>query len=142
MTQQQSAMRLSGVILAATGVLFALAALPLLHPVAHIFLQIAYWPFRDVPSGLGVPVPLLLVITGGLTVGLGAMQWALGTYVAAISAVAASKTAQIAAWAWFCVDSAGSVLVGAPFNVVLNLSFLILILVSCRPRNADVPATN
>ncbi|MEM9128739.1 MAG: hypothetical protein AAGA97_03335 [Pseudomonadota bacterium] len=142
MTQQQSAMRISGGVLVATGVLFALAALPVLHPIAHIFLQIAYWPIHAVPTELTVPVPLLLVITGGLTVGLGGMQWALGTYVAPLSAEAAARTAQITAWSWFCIDSAGSILVGAPFNVVLNLSFLLLILISCRPRMTSKQATS
>ncbi|WP_171130643.1 MULTISPECIES: hypothetical protein [unclassified Ruegeria] len=142
MTQQQSAMRISGGVLVATGVLFALAALPFLHPVAHIFLQIAYWPIHAVPAELTVPLPLLLVITGGLTVGLGGMHWALGTYVAPVSAVAATKTAQITAWSWFCADSLGSILVAAPFNVVLNLSFLVLILVSCRPGTASKHTTS
>lgn len=142
MTLQQSAMRISGGVLVATGVLFALAALSFLHPIAHIFLQIAYWPIHTVPAELTVPVPLLLVITGGLTAGLGGMQWALGTHVAPVSSVAAAKTAQIAAWSWFCVDSSGSVLVGAPFNVVLNLSFLVLILLSCRPGTASKHATS
>jgi len=142
MIQQQSAMRFSGGVLVATGVLFALAALPFLHPIAHIFLQIAYWPIHAVPAELTVPVPLLLVITGGLTVGLGGMQWALGTYVAPVSTVAAAKTAQIAAWSWFCVDSSGSILVGAPVNVALNLSFLVLILLSCRPGMASKQATS
>lgn len=142
MTQQQSAMRISGGVLVATGAFFALAAFQFLHPVAHIFLQIAYWPIHDVPAELMVPSPLLLVITGGLTVGLGGMQWALGTYVAPVSAAAATKTAQITAWSWFCVDSLGSILVGAPFNVVLNLSFLVLILLSCRPGTASKHATS
>ncbi|MEM8580528.1 MAG: hypothetical protein AAGF50_04945 [Pseudomonadota bacterium] len=142
MTQQQSAMRISGGVLVATGVLFALASLPFLHPIAHIFLQIAYWPIHAVPAELTVPVPLLLVITGGLTVGLGGMQWALGTYVAPVSAVAAAKTAQITAWSWFCADSSGSILVGAPFNVVLNLSFLVLILLSCRHGTTSKHATS
>lgn len=134
MTRQQSAMRFAGGVLAATGILFALAALPLLHPAAHIFLQVAYWPLHNVPSELAVPTPLLMGILGGLTVGFGAMQWALGTYVAPISADAAAKVARCTAWAWFVTDSTASVLVGAPMNVVLNLSFLGLILISCKPR--------
>ncbi|SLN36513.1 hypothetical protein [Ruegeria meonggei] len=134
MTQQQSAMRFAGGVLAATGILFALAALPALHPAAHVFLQVAYWPLHDVPPELAVPTPLLLGISGGLTVGLGAMQWALGTYVASISADSAAKVARCTAWTWFVTDSTASVLVGAPMNVVLNLSFLALILLSCKPR--------
>ena len=62
------------------------------------------------------------------------MQWALGTYVAPLSSNIAAKVANVSAWIWFCTDSMGSILVGAPFNAVLNLSFLILILLSSRPQ--------
>ena len=134
MTQQQTAMRRSGWALIVIGVLFALTALPLLHPAARIFLQIAYWPMQQVPFGLIVPIPLLVAITGGLTVGLGGMLWALGTYVAPLSPDAARKVTWVAAWSWFCTDSTASILVGAPFNAVLNLTFLALMLLSCRPR--------
>ncbi|WP_170419251.1 hypothetical protein [Ruegeria atlantica] len=139
MTPQQSAMRLSGAILVVTGVLFALTALPALHVLAHIFLTVAYWPIHSVASDISVPSPLLLAIAGGLTAGLGAMQWALGTYIAPLSSTAAAKVAKIAAWVWFCTDSTGSVLVGAPVNVALNLSFLLLILLCSRPQTDDNP---
>lgn len=135
MTRQQSSMRLSGGILLGIGVLFALAALPFLHPFARVFLKVAYWPIHSVPNDLAVPVPLLIGITGGLTAGLGGMHWALGTHVAPLSPDAAAKVSRIVAWTWFCTDSAASVLVGAPFNVVLNLLFLALILLSCRPQH-------
>ncbi|WP_170333334.1 hypothetical protein [Ruegeria arenilitoris] len=135
MTPQQTAMRLSGTILIVTGVLFALTALPALHVIAQIFLTVAYWPIHSVPSDIVVPSPLLLAIVGGLTAGLGAMQWALGTYVAPVSSTVAAKVAKITAWVWFCTDSAGSVLVGAPVNVALNLSFLLLILLTSRPQS-------
>jgi len=134
MTPQQSAMRLSGTILVITGVLFALTALPALHFFAHVFLTVAYWPIHSVAPGISVPSPLLLAIVGGLTAGLGAMQWALGTYVAPLSPLAAAKVAKITAWVWFCTDSTGSVLVGAPVNVALNLVFLLLVLLSSRPQ--------
>lgn len=134
MTQQQSAMRLSGGVLVTTGVLFALTALPAFHFLAHLFLKVAYWPIHTVPPVLSLPSPLLLAITGGLTAGLGGMQWALGTYVAPLSSNIAAKVAKVSAWTWFCTDSAGSILVGAPVNVLLNLSFLMLILLSSRPR--------
>ncbi len=139
MTPQQSAMRLSGTVLVVTGVLFALTALPALHSLAHIFLTVAYWPIHTVSPDLSVPSPLLLAIVGGLTAGLGAMQWALGTYVAPLSPTAAAKVATITAWVWFCTDSVGSVLVGAPVNVVLNLSFLLLVLLSSRPQSDGDP---
>ena len=139
MSKQQSAMRMSGIILAMVGVAFAIAALPILHPVAKIFLQIAYWPIHSIPSDLMVPVPLLLAITGGLTAGLGAMVWALGTHVAPVSPSAATKVTQISAWTWFCTDSTASILAGAPFNVALNLSFLLVMLLSSRKHGEEKP---
>ena len=132
MTLQQSSMRRAGWGLISIGVLFALAALPLFHPLAELFLQIAYWPLHALPPNLTVPAPLLVAITGGLTAGLGGMLWALGTHVAGVAPDAATKVTQITAWVWFCTDSTASALVGAPFNVVLNLSFLALMLVSSR----------
>ncbi len=134
MTQQQNAMRRAGSAIFIIGIFFAIAALPALHSIIKVFLQIAYWPFHTVPADLIVPIPLLVAISGGLTVGLGGMLWSLGTYVVPISPVAATKVAQIAAWSWFCTDSTASILVGAPFNVVLNLSFLTLMLLSSRTR--------
>ncbi|WP_170773252.1 hypothetical protein [Ruegeria lacuscaerulensis] len=139
MTPQHIAMRRSGTALVATGVLFTLTALPALHSLAHIFLTVAYWPIHSVAADITVPAPLLLAIVGGLTAGLGAMQWALGTYVVPISPAAAAKVAQITAWVWFCTDSTGSVLVGAPLNVALNISFLLLILWSSRPQPDENP---
>ena len=137
MTRQQIAMRRSGIFLFTIGALFAIAALPTFHPVIKIFLQIAYWPIHTIPADMLVPVPLLVAITGGLTAGLGGMLWGLGTYVAKELPTAATKVTQFAAWAWFCTDSTASVLVGAPFNVVLNLSFLALMLVSSRSSNRN-----
>lgn len=141
MTQQQLSMRRAGWVLMSTGVVFALAALPVFHPLVKVFLQIAYWPFHSLPSNLTVPVPLLVAITGGLTAGLGGMLWALGTYVAGAAPDGAAKVAQITAWVWFCTDSTASVLVAAPFNVVLNLPFLALMLISIRVPKSETKAT-
>lgn len=141
MTQQQSAMRRAGWVLIATGVFFAFAALPIFHPLVKLFLQIAYWPIHNLPPDLTVPAPLLVAITGGLTAGLGGMLWALGTHVAGTAPDAAAKVTQMSAWVWFCTDSTASVLVGAPFNAVLNLSFLVLMLVSSKVRVSEAAAT-
>ncbi|MEL6640303.1 MAG: hypothetical protein AAFP98_03150, partial [Pseudomonadota bacterium] len=105
------------------------------------FLQLAYWPMQTVPAALSVPAPLLIAITGGLTAGLGGMMWALGTHVVPLSAEVAAKVTRTAAWTWFVTDSAASVLAGAPFNAVLNLTFLVLMLWACQPRRASEVVT-
>lgn len=132
MSDLQSALLRNGIIIAAIGLVFALAVLPIFHPAAWLFLQLAYWPLTDVPEALAAPAGLLVAITGGLTMGIGAVMWALGTYVTPISAGAARWVTTTMGWAWFSVDSTASILAGAPMNVVLNLVFLVLILQAAR----------
>lgn len=134
MTQQQKAMRGAAWITIGTGLVLAASALPPLHPLVHVFLQIAYWPLHPVPADLVVPAPVLVAISGGLTTGLGGMLLALGRCVAPIAPHAAAQVTRYAAWSWFCTDSAASILVGAPMNAVVNLSFLALMLIACRPH--------
>ena len=59
MTPQHLRMQRTGIGLIATGALFAVAALPPLHPLVRVFLNIAYWPLHDVPAFSGRPGPRL-----------------------------------------------------------------------------------
>ena len=124
----EKAMRRNGVVVMSTGVIFALAVLPALHGALWFFLQLAYWPMVEVPLDLAAPVGLTVAISGGLTAGLGGALWALGRHVAPVAPEAARRCAIVMGWTWFAVDSTASVLAGAPFNAVLNLLFLALIL--------------
>ncbi len=141
MTNQSSSMRKAGLAIATIGAFFAASALPPLHAIAHLFLSVAYWPLHSVPTGLAVPSPLLLVITGGLTAGLGAAIWALGTHVVPLSGAAAAKVTSVTVWTWFVIDSTGSALVGAPVNVLLNVGFLALALLASRPERNSAAQT-
>ncbi len=132
MMDQQTTMKRAAWITIGIGVVFAVSALPVLHPAVHLFLQITHWPFHDVSPDLNVPVPELVAISGGLMTGLGGMLWGLGHYVSPISERASARVTQIAAWCWFCTDSTVSILVGTPMNIVVNASFLVLMLVSCK----------
>ncbi len=132
MSQMTINLRRNGMIIGAIGVLFMLTVLSPLHVIARVFLQIAYWPMATVPQEIAVPLGLAIAISGGLTAGIGGAMWALGTYVAPVAPDAAAKVTRVMAWCWFCTDSTGSVLTGAPFNVVLNLSFLALMLLAVR----------
>ena len=138
MSDLEKAMRRNGVITAGFGVVFALAVLPPFHDVLRLFLQLAYWPMAEVPAELQVPVGVTVAISGGLTAGLGMVLWALGRHVAPIAPEAARRCTIIMGWSWFAVDSTASVLAGAPFNAVLNLIFLALIMQAAYARQ---PAT-
>lgn len=133
MTDQQTRLKRAAWATIGVGVFFAASAAPILHPAVHLFLQIAYWPFHDFAPDLIVPDPLLVAISGGLMTGMGGMLWALGRYVSVLSEEAATRVTQVAAWSWFCTDSTMSILVGAPMNVVINTSFLALMLFAAQP---------
>ncbi|MEL6838321.1 MAG: hypothetical protein AAFP85_03460 [Pseudomonadota bacterium] len=132
MSELQSALRRNGLILVGIGVVFALAVIPAFHPAAWLFLQLAYWPMAEVPAALVPPAGVLVAISAGLTVGIGALMWGIGTHVAPVSAEAARRVTTLTGWSWFAVDSTASVLAGAPMNVALNVIFLFLILQAAR----------
>lgn len=134
MNNLEKTLRRNGLVIAVTGLVFAIAVLPAFHGVLWLFLQLAYWPMAEVPRAMVIPVGLTVGISGGLTTGIGATLWALGRYVAPIAPDAARRCAFMMGWSWFAVDSAASVLAGAPFNVVLNLLFLALILQAAYAR--------
>ncbi|MEO0930678.1 MAG: hypothetical protein AAFY14_08500, partial [Pseudomonadota bacterium] len=114
MSELQSALRRNGLILVGIGVVFALAVIPAFHPAAWLFLQLAYWPMAEVPAALVPPAGVLVAISAGLTVGIGALMWGIGTHVAPVSAEAARRVTTLTGWSWFAVDSTASVLAGAP----------------------------
>ena len=136
LTDMERALRRNGWIIGAFGVGFAATAVPPLHGLLHVFLQLAYWPLAEIPKALPAPVGLGVAISGGVTAGLGAALWALGRHVAPVAPEAARAVARRSGWVWFIVDGSASAAVGAPFNIVLNLIFLALILLPVRDRNA------
>lgn len=132
MLPQQTKMRRAGIVLIVFGIGFALLALPFLGAGAKPFFQLAYWPMQTDVTALGAPVPLLVGIAGGLTAGLGGMLWAVATHVLPVAPEAGVKVVRTTAWVWYAVDSSASIAAGAPFNAVLNLAFLALMLWACR----------
>ena len=70
---------------------------------------------------------LVTAILGGITAGWGVMIWMVTTRVYAKDAALGGPLIVVPTLCWFVIDSAGSVLSGAPFNVVLNLSFLAIL---------------
>lgn len=96
-----------------------------------------FWPVANLPIetrafNLLEPVPLLAAVVGGLTVGLGGMLWALGTWVSPLSEPAARRVALVATGVWFLVDSAGSISVGAPTNLLVNILFAAIVVIAAR----------
>lgn len=128
MTQEQKRLRINGIIVAGLGVALAFAAWAPLYPVAQLFLNLAHWPFFEAPTALDPTGRLMMAIGGGLTAGIGVMMWTVGTEVIPVAPRAGRHVVLYSALAWFVTDSTFSVVAGSPFNAVLNLIFLALML--------------
>jgi len=128
MTKEQKRLRVNGVIVAIFGLVFALTVLTPLYPATKLFLNIAHWPFNEAPAALDPSARLLLAISGGLTAGIGAMMWTVGTDVMPVAPEAGRRVVLYTAVVWFTTDSTFSVVAGSPVNVALNVTFLILML--------------
>lgn len=140
MTKEQKRMRINGIIIASVGVALAATAWPPLYPLAELFLNLAHWPFSQAPALLDPTGRLMLAIGGGLTAGIGAMMWTVGTEVMPIAPDAGRKVILFSALIWFVTDSTFSIVAGSPFNAALNLIFLALMLGSLAPKAQKIAA--
>lgn len=125
-------------IVAGFGILGIAAALSGFTYINDFFIDLAFLPVDGKPADPGSESGLLWAIFNGLMVGWGVMMWQLSSQIYPREPVIAGRVLMTSIVSWFAVDSAGSVLVGAPFNVVLNCGFLLLFLVPLwRARQAQ-----
>jgi len=144
MTRKQKVLRINAEIIMIFGVLFALAAIPWVYSWISFFFDIAHWPFNSAPEALDPTGRLMIAISGGLTVGLGAMVWTVATEVLPVAPKEGRKVVLYAAIGWFVTDSTFSVVAGSPLNVLLNLSFLLMMVMPLQrkgPAEADPAQT-
>lgn len=121
-----SILKTASLILIGFGLLMALSAFTPVGAVMGILLDLAVLPVDGGQSIAGQETRLLLAIAGGLLAGWGAMLWLIASHVYAPNPALGGRLILSGIAVWFVVDSAGSVLVGAWFNMVLNAGFLAL----------------
>ena len=136
MTREQKVLRINAEIIIGFGVLFALAAIPAVYAWIAVFFDVAHFPFHSAPESLDPTGRLMIAISGGLTVGLGAMVWTVATEVLPVAPAQGRKVILYSAVGWFITDSTFSVVAGSPFNVVLNLSFLLLMVLPLQRKGS------
>jgi hypothetical protein len=129
MTNEQKGLRFAATVTMGFGVLTALAALPQLAAPTVMLTDILLWPMDGAETGALPEVRLLYAIAGGVLTGWGLMIWQLA---GAFMDRAPDLTRQLirqSVLLWFAVDSTGSVLAGAPWNVPANCIFLAMFLI-------------
>ncbi|MDD9909588.1 MAG: hypothetical protein OXR62_07840 [Ahrensia sp.] len=129
-TSRITALKFGSGAIIAFGIITLLSLVSPLSAVMGLFLDLAIWPPADGAYDLISPsARLLTAIVAGLTVGLGIMLYLLATTVYPSDAKLGGRIMLAGIASWFVVDSLGSILSssGGWFNVILNLTFLLLI---------------
>ena len=101
------------------------ATLPALDWPIRFFADLVYWPV-DGGQSLDDPTSrLLIAVAGGIMTGWGVLMYCLATQGLQIARDFSLRMIRLTILVWFVVDSLGSVLAGAPWNVLGNLIFLV-----------------
>lgn len=111
------------------------------QPAMALFLDLVHLPLDGSQTFASGSELVLGAISGGLLFGFGVMAHQVTTHVYAPNPALGGRIILRAILAWFIVDSTGSVLAGAWFNVVLNSGFLALFIVPILAAQRTEPAT-
>lgn len=111
--------------LIAFGLLNFLSLFPVLKPVMNLFMNLVFLTSMGSDHQVGADAARLwIAISGGLLAGWGTMILLITKHVFAADPALGRRIILPSIMIWFLIDSTGSVVAGAPFNAVLNLSFL------------------
>lgn len=97
------------------------AGVPGLSLIADLFIDLAYWPLDGQQRITQPETKLLAAIAGGVTIGLATFTWMVADRIYARDPAAARAIILASLSAWLVTDSLGSLLAGAPVNVLINL---------------------
>jgi hypothetical protein len=118
-------LKTASLAIAGFGVASALAAVPAFDAPLRWLVDLAFFPFDGRQTLAAPEARLMAAIGGGLTVGFGVLLYMIAEKVYARDTALGRQIMLAGIWSWFLVDSTASTLAGAPFNVVLNLGFLL-----------------
>lgn len=109
------------------------------HGIVGWFMDLTHLPLDGAQSFGGDSEKVLAAIGGGLMVSLGVVTWQVTIRVYANDPEAGASIISWGVWSWYVVDSAGSFVAGAWFNVVMNTGFLLMFVLPitlAKPRQA------
>lgn len=108
------------------GVLVATAAIPAISGLMQFLADLIFFPLDGLQDVSAPETRLISAIGGGVMFGWGLMMWMLTTRLYPKDPALAGSIIVTSIIAWFVLDSGGSILAGAPLNVVGNISFLLI----------------
>tara|TARA_R110002020_G_scaffold35195_16_gene106357 strand:+ start:4833 stop:5273 length:441 start_codon:yes stop_codon:yes gene_type:complete len=121
----------SAVVIGVGLVLAAAAWPPLAAPVA-LLTDLLVWPLDGQQTLSSPETRVFAAIAGGVMVGWGVTLWKMAGHLLPVDIAAAKSIALTGIYAWFAVDSIGSIAAGASLNAALNLGFVALFLYAFR----------
>lgn len=127
------------------GLLIAVASIPAAGAPVEVLADLIFFPLDGAQDVSAPETRLMNAIGGGVMTGWGIMLWMLATKLYPKDPALAKQTIVTSIVAWFVVDSAGSVMSGAPLNALFNVSFLLIFYVPLwlagrNPAGASVGA--
>ena len=140
MTSEQKGLRFAAGVMMAFGLSTALAAVPRLGVPIVTLTDILIWPLDGAETGTTPEARLLYAILGGVLTGWSWMIWRLAGAAMANAPEVTRSIIRQSVLVWFVVDSTGSVLAGAPWNVPANCIFLAMFLIPMLMHGAARPA--
>lgn len=124
------------------GLLIGLAAHPATAGVTLVLTDLIFWPVDGAQTLAAPETRLLCAIIGGVMAGWGLMMWLVTTRLYPRDPALARMLILTGIGTWFVIDCAGSLVAGAPLNVLFNVVFLLLFVIPLRhaPRHTGPSA--
>lgn len=108
------------------GILVAAAATPFGAEPARFLADLIFFPVDGAQRLAAPETRLISAIGGGVMAGWGVLLWMISTHLFPSDNALAAKLIISSVVTWFVIDSAGSIVAGAPLNAALNVSFLLI----------------
>lgn len=137
-TFHKSWLKFTAVLIGSFGPVFALGSMAATQEPARLSLDILSWPIDGATSYASPDTHFLSALTGGFLFGWGVMIWCLAVWAHDLAPEAVRKSVVCGIFAWFVLDSAGSIASGNASNAGFNIIVLLLAVGPLwRPASAD-----
>ena len=123
------------------GLLIAVAAVPALNAPTEYLLDLIYFPVDGAQTMDDPAHRLFSAISGGILAGWGVMLFLVARKLYPQDPELGRSIIIASVATWFVIDSAGSVLAGAPLNALFNVGFLLIFVLPVWKRVAPDTGT-